>query len=340
MDHYHAASDRFVAENGQGDTYGRRGLAGTDYHTHRFGSPAAYNGANLVLDLQTVIAALEPKHIFVTAEFDGHPDHAATYRVLRAAVTSLAASGHAPSAVIHKTVVHAQDKIWPPLRPDPRSLHTVMPRLDSTPLRWADRESLNVPAPMAVADLDDNLKYRALQAHASQAPSGRGFIGRFTRKDEVFWVENMLGNNQPPTANAGPDLAIGPMDTILLDGSGSRDPEGQPLHFQWRQTAGPPVTLSDAHATHPSFTAPSTGFFGGAELVFELIVGDGEFDTVPDSMKVAVAATKPRRRHLAAAVAVPALGLLLLFFFGARKRMRQGLRTRDQRELALRADDL
>lgn len=318
-------TDHFVADNGQSETYGQRGLGEADFHSHRFGSPAAYNGANLVLDLQTAIGELRPDHIFVTSEFDGHPDHAATYGVLRAALTNLMAMGHTPVPTIHKTLVHAKDSIWPPLHPDPQGLHTVMPRLDSTPLRWSERESLNVPAPMAIANLERNLKYRSLQAHVSQARNGRGFIGRFARKDEVFWVENVFGSNQPPTVNAGPDLAIGPYDTILLDGSASRDPEGQLLQFQWRQIAGPAVVLSDAQAMTPSFEAPDTQIFSGARLTFEVTVSDGEFITVPDSVEVLVAAKGPGRRLKAAAIAVAALGLfgaLAVMLRRARRRAR------------------
>jgi hypothetical protein len=65
--------------------------------------------------------------------------------------------------------------------------------------------------------------------------------------------------NNPPIANAGPDREVPELSAVALDGSGSFDPDGDPLTYSWSQTAGPEVTLSDSTAVSPSFITPSEG---------------------------------------------------------------------------------
>ena len=60
------------------------------------------------------------------------------------------------------------------------------------------------------------------------------------------------GPNQPPVAAAGPAQTVPVGATVQLDGAGSSDVNGDPLTYQWTQTAGTPVTLSNntASETH------------------------------------------------------------------------------------------
>ncbi len=82
-------------------------------------------------------------------------------------------------------------------------------------------------------------------------------------------------NNMEPEADAGPDQVVKAGDEVVLDGSKSYDPDGLDLNYQWHQTFGQPVTLSDATAVRPIFTVPED-LFDGAKLTFELIVKDSE----------------------------------------------------------------
>ncbi len=78
--------------------------------------------------------------------------------------------------------------------------------------------------------------------------------------------------NQPPTANASSDQTVNAGDTVTLDGSGSRDPDGTITSYSWMQTSGPAVTLSSPYVASPTFTAP--GVSSDTELKFSLTVTD------------------------------------------------------------------
>jgi hypothetical protein len=79
--------------------------------------------------------------------------------------------------------------------------------------------------------------------------------------------------NKRPTASAGKDQQVVSGATVLLDGSGSTDEDKDKLTYQWKQTAGPTVEMSDARVVQPSFAAPNVN--KETALVFELVVNDG-----------------------------------------------------------------
>ena len=88
----------------------------------------------------------------------------------------------------------------------------------------------------------------------------------------------------PPVADAGPDQTVIAGETVQLDGSGSSDPDGDPLTYIWTITtrpAGSAAGLSDPALVNPTFAADIAG-----EYVLPLIVNDGLVDSAPDQVTI------------------------------------------------------
>jgi len=90
------------------------------------------------------------------------------------------------------------------------------------------------------------------------------------------------GGNRAPIANAGPDATGTVGVQVTLNGSGSSDPDGNPLTFAWSQTGGPAVTLTTPNTAVAHFTPSVTGTY-----TFQLQVSDGSL-TATDSVVVTV----------------------------------------------------
>lgn len=109
--------------------------------------------------------------------------------------------------------------------------------------------------------------------------------GIASHTDEV--TINVANVNQPPIANAGPDQTVNENSPVMLNGTGSHDPDLDSLTYAWSQVSGPGVTLADATAATPTFTAPSVAA-GGAILRFALVVSDGQANSVTDTVDIHV----------------------------------------------------
>jgi hypothetical protein len=92
--------------------------------------------------------------------------------------------------------------------------------------------------------------------------------------------------NNRPVADAGPDQTVAEGSGVILDGTNSYDPDGEPLLFSWIQTSGPAVSLVAPNGTVPKFFAPAVGTTG-VTLSFELTVSDG-IDSSTDQVDVFV----------------------------------------------------
>ena len=98
--------------------------------------------------------------------------------------------------------------------------------------------------------------------------------------------------NQAPVADAGPDQTVAKLTGVVLDGSGSSDPDGTIAGYAWTQTAGPDVVLNNADTVAPTFGAPDVA--ADTDLVFQLIVTDNDGATsAPDSVTITVTDPPP-----------------------------------------------
>ena len=97
--------------------------------------------------------------------------------------------------------------------------------------------------------------------------------------------------NSPPTANAGANQTARVNDTVTLDGSGSNDPDGNPLAFFWTLTTKPTgstAQLSSTTAVNPTFTVDKPGTY-----VAQLIVNDGTVNSIASQAAISTENTPP-----------------------------------------------
>jgi hypothetical protein len=89
--------------------------------------------------------------------------------------------------------------------------------------------------------------------------------------------------NQVPVAVIEPVDPVEEGDWVILDGSGSYDPDEDFLTYSWSQTGGPQVMLEEGDQAMAGFYAVAEG-----TLTFELVVNDGEASSTPASIQVEV----------------------------------------------------
>ena len=98
-------------------------------------------------------------------------------------------------------------------------------------------------------------------------------------------IRGDIGNGTP-VADAGMDQSVDLGLSVTLNGSGSSDPDGDALTFQWTltsQPAGSVANLTDDQAVTPALLPDVAGSY-----VVELVVSDSEFSSAPDSVTVNV----------------------------------------------------
>ena len=101
--------------------------------------------------------------------------------------------------------------------------------------------------------------------------------------------------NSKPVADAGPDQQVAVGDTVILNGSGSSDADGDPLNYQWAlttQPVGSTAALQDADQAQTQFIPDFAGSY-----IAQLIVHDGLLASDPDTATVTVTVPTPTNRN-------------------------------------------
>ena len=102
-------------------------------------------------------------------------------------------------------------------------------------------------------------------------------------------IEFSLGGPYEPVAHAGPDQYIHNIELVMLDGTSSKDRDpNDVLTYQWTQTSGPSVELSDPTAPKPTFMPETEGLYW-----FELVVSDGTSTSFPDEVLIVIGNRAP-----------------------------------------------
>jgi hypothetical protein len=104
-----------------------------------------------------------------------------------------------------------------------------------------------------------------------------------TAKDGTVITINPV--NLSPTSNAGTDQLVKGLNEVLLQGSGS-DSDGNIASYEWTQTSGDEVTLTNSTSEAASFIAPDVT--SDKALIFQLIVIDNEGSSGTDNVSITV----------------------------------------------------
>jgi predicted lipoprotein with Yx(FWY)xxD motif len=98
--------------------------------------------------------------------------------------------------------------------------------------------------------------------------------------------------NNPPVADAGADQAVFVGHAVRLDGTGSYDPDGDPivLHVWTMDTIpiGSNAELDNPFGDTPTFTPDLEGVY-----VVSLVVSDGDLESMADTVQVVAAVNQP-----------------------------------------------
>lgn len=111
------------------------------------------------------------------------------------------------------------------------------------------------------------------------------------RVQDLVWTIQGQEANTRPSANAGPDQTVPTGTTVTLDGSGSTDADGQPLTYRWSLVARP--AGSAAALSNSNQPMPTVLIDRGGDYLFDLIVNDGQIDSLADRMRVSTINSAP-----------------------------------------------
>lgn len=99
------------------------------------------------------------------------------------------------------------------------------------------------------------------------------------------FLQNVLAPEQqvkhPPIVNGGPDQMVNEGDRVILNGTGSFDPDGEIVSYAWgvedSDDEAPTVSLNGQNTYIATFTAPKVaGDVSANSYLFELTITDND----------------------------------------------------------------
>lgn len=112
-----------------------------------------------------------------------------------------------------------------------------------------------------------------------------GTFGNRAITDVTCTCTDTNTSNHAPNADAGADQNASVGERVTLDGSGSSDPDGDPLRYRWRLTPpdGSTTALSDTTAAAPTFVPDRAGTYH-----IGLTVSDGTLESAEATVQIVV----------------------------------------------------
>ncbi len=117
----------------------------------------------------------------------------------------------------------------------------------------------------------------------------RGYDSTVLGEYELVSLSSIV--NTMPIADAGTDQTVTDRSLVTLNGTGSSDPDGDTIIYNWTQDSGPSVELTDADQARPTFIARRTST--PTILTFGLMVSDGALPSQIDTVEITITEPSP-----------------------------------------------
>lgn len=222
--YYTTPGSQFTSAAGFNRTYAYEGLGRTDFHTYMFGAPAPYSGYSILQDLTVLLRYYKPQDLYVTSAYDDNIDHFALNYLVSEAVVPVMRADPSFQPTMHDTLVHEPCELcdpsyqWPMPSFTPAQAFPMPPNIGTTPLTWADVETIGLPAAMVNPSQAANLKSQVLSQYVTQG-GATPWPQAFVKNNEIAWKWELWANRAIwATGSASSNITPGTAPDRLNDG--------------------------------------------------------------------------------------------------------------------------